>query len=128
MFPGVLTIRNGKEGLVISPIFPSGQAFILSKFSSALSNLVLHNSNGKLGRLYYSLKDLAAGNYYNDNKHTLTLLNSPLLLSMPPGNSLEQFHTHSPPPWCTTIQIIINVDHAQPHTFNHIWKNDLDIF
>lgn len=111
-----------------APSFRLGRLLFLSKFSSALSNLVLHNSNGKLGRLYHSLKDLAAGNYYNDNKHTLTLLNSPLLLSMTPGNSLEQFHTHSPPPWCTTIQIIINVDHTQPHTLNHIWKNDLDFF
>lgn len=80
------------------PSFYLGRLLFLSKFSSASSNLVLHNSNGKLGRLYHSLKDLAAGNHHNDNKHNLALLNSPVLLSMPPGSSLGQLHTHTPPP------------------------------
>lgn len=104
-----------------------GRLLSLSKFSSVLSNLVLHNSNGKLGRLHHSLKDLAAGNCYNDNNHTVALLNFLLILSMPLGKSLEQFHT-LPSPWCATIQMIINVGHAQLYTFNHVWQNDLDIF
>lgn len=92
------------------PSFHLGRLLSLSKFSRALSNLLLHNSNGKLGRLYHSLKDLAAGNYYNDNKHAFALLNSLLLFSLPPGNNLEQFHTCSPPPWWATVQIITSVD------------------
>lgn len=50
----------------------SAQAFILEHILQSLFNLVLYNSNGKFGRIYYSLKYLAPGNYHNDNKDFCT--------------------------------------------------------